>query len=165
VLLVFEDVHWIDPTSLEALGRHGEGGHIVNTASMSGLLAIPGWAPHTVTKFAVVGLSETLAAELAGTSVGISVLCPAFVRTPYAENIQRLRALHFGTPVDETPEPATAQLATLIHGGIDPKDVARRVIRAIRDNELYIFTHPEMRAPLEDRFRQVIAAFDKAAAV
>jgi NAD(P)-dependent dehydrogenase (short-subunit alcohol dehydrogenase family) len=150
---------------LPHIKAHGEGGHIVNTASMSGLLAIPGLAPHTVTKFAVVGLSETLAAELAGTSVGISVLCPAFVRTPYAENIQRLRALHFGTPVDETPEPATAQLATLIHGGIDPKDVARRVIRAIRDNELYIFTHPEMRAPLEDRFRQVIAAFDKAAAV
>jgi len=113
----------------------------------------------------VVGLSETLAAELAGTSVGISVLCPAFVRTHYAENIQRLRALHFGTPVDETPEPATTQLATLIRGGIEPKEVARLVMRAIQDNDLYIFTHPETRAPLEDRFRRVIAAFDTAAAV
>jgi hypothetical protein len=91
---------------LPHIKAHGEGGHIVNTASMSGFLAAPGLGPHTVTKFGVVGLSETLAVELAGTSVGISVLCPAFVRTSYAENIQRLRALHFGTPVDEKPEPA-----------------------------------------------------------
>jgi NAD(P)-dependent dehydrogenase (short-subunit alcohol dehydrogenase family) len=149
---------------LPHIKAHGEGGHIVNTASMSGFLAAPGLAPHTVTKFGVVGLSETLAVELAGTSVGISVLCPAFVRTSYAENSQGLRALHFGT-VDETLKPATAQLATLIRGGIDPKEVARRVMRAIQDNDLYIFTHPETRAPLEDRFRQVIAAFDKAARV
>jgi NAD(P)-dependent dehydrogenase (short-subunit alcohol dehydrogenase family) len=81
---------------LPHMKAHGEGGHIVNTASMSGFLAVPGLAPHTVTKFGVVGLSETLAVELAGTNIGISVLCPAFVRTPYAENIQRLRALHFG---------------------------------------------------------------------
>jgi len=150
---------------LPHIKAHGEGGHIVNTASMSGFLAVPGLAPHTVTKFGVVGLSETLAVELAGTSVAISVLCPAFVRTSYAENIQRLRALHFGTPVDEKPEPATAQLATLLRGGIDPKEVARRVMRAIQDNDLYIFTHPEMRAPLEDHFRQLTAAFDKAAAI
>ena len=61
--------------------------------------------------------------------------------------------------------PATAQLATLIRDGIDPKEVARRVMRAIQDNDLYIFTHPEMRAPLEDRFRQIIAAIEKAARV
>jgi hypothetical protein len=56
-------------------------------------------------------------------------------------------------------------LATLLNGGIDPEEVARRVMRAIPDNDLYIFTHPEMRVPFENRFRQLIAAFDKAAAI
>ena len=58
---------------------------------------MPGLAPHAVTKFGVVGLSETLAPELAGTSVGVSVFCPAFVRTHYAENIKRLKALDRAT--------------------------------------------------------------------
>jgi NAD(P)-dependent dehydrogenase (short-subunit alcohol dehydrogenase family) len=143
---------------LPHIKAHGEGGHIVNTASMSGFLAVPGLGPHTVTKFGVVGLSETLAVELAGSAIGVSVLCPAFVRTHYAENIGRLRARHLGRDLEEDA-PA---LAALMRGGIDPKEVARRVMIGIRDNDLYVFTHPEMRAPLEERFRQVMAAYDKA---
>ncbi len=96
---------------------------------MSGFLAAPGLGPHTVTKFGVVGLSETLAVELAGSTVGVS-----------------------GDPGEDAP--ATAQLAALMRGGIDPKEVARRVMIGIRDNDLYVFTHPEMRAPLEERFHQ-----------
>ena len=110
---------------LPHIKAHGEGGHIVNTASMSGFFAAPGLGPHTVTKFGVVGLSETLAAELAGSTVGVSVVCPAFVRTRYAENIRRLRARRLGGDPGEDA-PATGQLAALVRGGIDPKEVARR---------------------------------------
>jgi NAD(P)-dependent dehydrogenase (short-subunit alcohol dehydrogenase family) len=149
---------------LPHMKAHGEGGHFVNTASMSGFLAVPGLGPHTVTKFGVVGLSETLAVELAGSTVGVSVVCPAFVRTRYAENIGRLRARRLGGDPGEDA-PATAQLASLIRGGIDPKEVARRVMIGIRDNDLYVFTHPEMRAPLEERFRQMMVAYDKAATI
>jgi NAD(P)-dependent dehydrogenase (short-subunit alcohol dehydrogenase family) len=149
---------------LPHIKAHGEGGHIVNTASMSGFLAVPGLGPHTVTKFGVVGLSETLAVELAGTAVGVSVVCPAFVRTHYAENIGRLRARRLGRDLEEDA-PATQQLAALVRGGMDPKEVARRVMIGIRDNDLYVFTHLEMRALLEERIRQMMAAYDKAGAV
>ena len=86
---------WGIKAFLPHIKEHGEGGHLVNTASMSGLLAQPGLGPHSAAKYAVVALSETLAAELAGTTVGVSVLCPAFVRTRYAESA-RNRPSRFG---------------------------------------------------------------------
>ncbi|MBR0692562.1 SDR family NAD(P)-dependent oxidoreductase [Bradyrhizobium lablabi] len=142
---------------LPHIKAHGEGGHIVNTASMAGLLGPPGIAPYNASKSAVISLTETLAAELAGTEIGVSVLCTAFVRTRIATSA-RNRPPRFGIRVDE---PANPQMAALVDAGIDPIVVARRVLAAIRENDLYVITHPELRSVIAGRFDQILAAFDK----
>jgi NAD(P)-dependent dehydrogenase (short-subunit alcohol dehydrogenase family) len=80
---------------LPHIKAHGEGGHIVNSASIMGMISAPGIGPYNATKSALVALSETLAAELAGTQIGVSVLIPSFVRTRIAES-SRNRATRFG---------------------------------------------------------------------
>lgn len=144
---------------LPHIKAHGEGGHIVNTASLAGLLAQPGTGPHNATKAGVISVTETLAAELAGTKIGVSVLCTAFVRTRIATSV-RNRPSRFGGPSDE---PANPQMATLVAAGIDPAFVAERVLAGIADNDLYILTHPELRDVIAGRFDRILAAFDKAA--
>ncbi|MBV8615806.1 MAG: SDR family NAD(P)-dependent oxidoreductase [Acetobacteraceae bacterium] len=152
---------------LPHIRAHGEGGHIVNTASMAGFLSGFGFSPYTASKFAVVAMSEGLATELKPLGIGVSVLCPGFVRTRIAES-GRNRPARYGPT--RTPDPASpagalaAQIAELVQSGLDPAAVAVRVLAAIREDELYVFTHPEMRAEVERRFSGILAAMDKAAA-
>lgn len=143
---------------LPHIKTHGEGGHFVVTSSMAGLLGPPGIAPYNASKAAVIAIAETLAAELAGTEIGVSVLCTAFVRTRIATSA-RNRPSRFGAR-DE--EPANPQMAALVDAGIDPAFVADRVLAGIRNNELYVLTHPELRGVVADRFDQIMAAFDRA---
>ena len=143
---------------LPHIKAHGEDAHIVNTASLAGMVCPPGTAPYNASKFGAVALSETLAAELAGTPIGVSVLCTSFVRTRIATS-SRNRPPRFGGPVNQ----ANAQLEALVQAGLAPETAARRVLAAVRDNDLYIFTDPEHRRTLEERFGQILAAFDKAA--
>jgi NAD(P)-dependent dehydrogenase (short-subunit alcohol dehydrogenase family) len=140
------------------LAQHGEGGHIVNTSSIAGLLAGPGSEPYAATKFAVVAMSEGWRVQLAPRGIGVSVLCPAFVRT----NIGSTQRNRPGGPQPGAKE-RLAVLNQLIEGGMDPKMLAARVLEAIRDDELYIFTHPEMKAMVEGRFNSILEAFDRAA--
>jgi NAD(P)-dependent dehydrogenase (short-subunit alcohol dehydrogenase family) len=150
---------------LPHIKAHGEGGHIVNTASMAGMVSPPHMGPYNATKFAVVALSEALAAELAGSNIGVSALCPGWVNTRINESA-RNRPARFG-PAREVPLAArerAAQVAALLRTGMNPDEVAQRVMAAIRDNDLHIFTHVDMRGAVEDRFRRILAAFDKAAA-
>ena len=138
----------------------GEGGHIVNTASMAGMLgAAMGFSPYAASKFAVVAMSEGLAAELKPLGIGVTVLCPAYVRTRIAE-AGRNRPERYG------PHEASALAATVaerVDRGIDPHQVAARVLDAVRNNELYAFTHPEVRGELAARFEAILAAYDKPA--
>jgi NAD(P)-dependent dehydrogenase (short-subunit alcohol dehydrogenase family) len=147
---------------LPLIKAQGEGGHVLNTASMAGLLSGPRMSPYNVTKFAVVTLSETLAAELAGTGIGVSVLCPGWVQTRINESA-RNRPSRFGPQRTPTTEALARreQLAELLRGGMSADDVAARVMAAIRDGDLYIFTHPEMRELLEKRFTDILSAYDK----
>ena len=150
---------------LPHMRAHGEGGHIVNTASMAGIRnSVHGFHPYPATKFAVVAMSEGLAAELKPLGIGVSVLCPGFVRTNILESA-RNRPERYGptTPAD-TANPRYARFAELVRTGMDPAEVARRVLAAIRDDELYVFTHPETREAVEERFRSILAAFDRTAA-
>jgi len=152
---------------LPHIRAHGEGGHIVNTASMAGLLSGFGLSPYTASKFAVVSMSEGLATQLKPLGIGVSVLCPGFVRSRIAES-GRNRPERYGPR--RTPDPASpagalaAQIAEHVQSGLDPSDVAARVLAAIRENELYVFTHPEMHAEVGERFGAILAAMDKAAA-
>lgn len=151
---------------LPHMRAHGEGGHIVNTASMAGMQSGLGFSPYTASKFAVVGMSEGLAPQLAPFGIGVSVLCPGFVRTRIGES-GRNRPEQYGATRAPEPGSPTAMLVAMvdemIRNGRDPADVARRVLAAIQANELYVFTHPEMRNEVEDRFTAITAAFDKAA--
>jgi short-subunit dehydrogenase len=126
---------------------------------MAGLVPIPGAGPHVVAKFGVLGLSETLAAELAGSPIGVSIICCSFVRTQI-DTSARNRQERYGQRTQASPA-ADAQLAALVRSGREPDEIAEKTMRGIRDNELYIFTHPELRSALEDRFQRILAAYPK----
>jgi NAD(P)-dependent dehydrogenase (short-subunit alcohol dehydrogenase family) len=138
------------------LRDQGQGGHVVNTASMAGQLGFPGLGIYTATKFAVVGLSEVLAQDLAPYSIGVSVLCPGVIATRIWDGA-RHRGAEFGGPEQAPPEGGAA----LAQIGIDPGVAGAEVVRAIRDGRLYVFTHPEMRVLLEARTRRVLADYDE----
>ena len=152
---------------LPHIRAHGEGGHIVNTASMAGMENELGFSPYGASKFAVISMSEGLAMQLEPHGIGVSVLCPSFVRTRIGES-GRNRPGRYGQskPLDPASPAAAmvAGIATQIEAGIDPASVAVRVLTAIRENELYIFTHPGMRAQVEPRFAAILAAMDKISA-
>ncbi|HXL14032.1 MAG TPA: SDR family NAD(P)-dependent oxidoreductase [Bradyrhizobium sp.] len=154
-------------TFLPHIRADGDGGHIVNTASMAGMNSGLGFSPYVASKFAVVGISEGLATQLKPFGIGVTVLCPSFVRTRIGES-GRNRPERYGAT--QTPDPASpagllfAQLAERLQSGLDPSDVAARVLAAIREDELYVFTHPEMRGRVEDRFGAILAAMDKVTA-
>jgi NAD(P)-dependent dehydrogenase (short-subunit alcohol dehydrogenase family) len=156
-------------TFLPHLRGHGEGGHIVNTASMAGMNSGLGFSPYSASKFAVVNMSEGLAMQLAPDGIGVTVLCPGFVRTRIWQ-AARNRPERYGPAL--TPDPASmagvflARLAELGESGLEPSDVAAQVLTAIREDELYVFTHhsAEWRTELEQRFAAILAAMDKAAA-
>ena len=156
-------------TFLPHLRAHGEGGHIVNTASMAGMNSGLGFSPYSASKFAVVNMSEGLAMRLRPLGIGVTVLCPGFVQTRIWES-GRNRPERYGPA--RTPDPASAagkllaQLAELGRSGLDPAEVAAQVVGAIREDELYVFTHAgaDWRAELEERFAGILAAMDRAAA-
>lgn len=154
-------------TFLPHIRAHGEGGHIVNTASMAGMNSGLGFSPYVASKFAVVGMSEGLAAQLKPLGIGVTVLCPGFVRTRIGES-GRNRPERYGAT--QAPDPASpaglllAHIAERLQSGLDPSKVAARVLAAIREDDLYVFTHPEMRVDVEERFAAIMAAMNKAAA-
>jgi NAD(P)-dependent dehydrogenase (short-subunit alcohol dehydrogenase family) len=152
-------------TFLPHIRAHGEGGHFVNTASMAGMVSGLGFSPYSASKFAVVTMSEGLAMHLKPLGIGVSVLCPGWVRTRINESA-RNRSQRYGS--GRAPEPGTwaselmAHIAERVQSGLDPAEVAALVLAAIREDELYVFTHPEMRVAAEERFAAILAAMDKA---
>jgi len=151
---------------LPHMQAHGQGGHIVNTASMAGMTGGLGFSAYTASKFAVVGLSEGLAARLAPSRIGVSILCPSFVRTGIGES-ERNRPQRYGPAQALDPSgPAAAMVAEIrarLEAGMAPETVAARVLDAIRKDELYVFTHPDSREAVDARFAAIQAAIDKVA--
>ncbi|QDW40581.1 SDR family NAD(P)-dependent oxidoreductase [Bradyrhizobium sp. KBS0727] len=143
---------------LPHMKAHGEPGHIVNTASMAGLIGRALSGPYCATKFAVVGLSEVLEDELKGSKIGVSVLCPSWVRTAMLHN-GRNRPARFGGPLDLATDPYTDRnmhFSKEIADGLPPDEVAARVLSAIRDNRLYVLTHPNRVSDFESRVRRIV---------
>ncbi|HEY1614592.1 MAG TPA: SDR family NAD(P)-dependent oxidoreductase [Rhizomicrobium sp.] len=142
---------------------HGEGGHFINTASMAGLISPPGMEPYAATKFAVVAMSEGWAAQLQPLGIGMSVLCPGFVRTRIHES-GRARQDRYGGKgdVDAGVGDTRQQAADNVLHGLDPEIVGARVLEGVKAGELYIFTHPMMRDFVDARFNAIRAGFDAA---
>jgi NAD(P)-dependent dehydrogenase (short-subunit alcohol dehydrogenase family) len=142
---------------------HGEGGHIVNTASLAGMISAPGMEPYSATKFAVVAMSEGWAQQLAPLNIGVSVLCPGFVRTRIYDSGRARQDRYGGKAEINSGVGATPQQASeAVLSGIDPDIVGARVVEAMKDGELYIFTHPNFRPIVEMRLQAIRAAFDSA---
>jgi NAD(P)-dependent dehydrogenase (short-subunit alcohol dehydrogenase family) len=137
--------------------EHGEGGHIVNTSSMAGVLPIPGAAIYITAKAALIGLSEALRSELAGEGIGVSAFCPGPVRTNIREG-GRMRPERYGDSgyVELERELEERPNSPL---WMDPIECGERVLAGIRNDDLYIFTHREFREGADERFRAMLASF------
>lgn len=146
--------------------QHGEGGWLINVASMAGMGGVPFAGSYTATKVAVVGMSESWSVELKPHDIQVSVLCPAFVKT-------RINLSQRNKPdeyKDEAAEPdvtekslaAKARMQKVIDNGLAPEVVGERVVEAIKQKELYIFTHPNHRSMIQHRFKAIDDAFARA---
>jgi NAD(P)-dependent dehydrogenase (short-subunit alcohol dehydrogenase family) len=131
-------------------------GHVVNTASMAGLIASQGLGVYNPTKYAVVGLSETLQKDLRGHDIGVSVLCPMGVNT-------RIRQSERNRPATLRNQTAAREgtAVELIGRYLPPEHVAERVLRAIYANRLYVITHEEGLTPLKRRFERMAQAIEE----
>jgi len=156
-------VHGVE-TFVPLIKSHGEGGHIVNTASMAGMVSPPGMEPYCATKFAVVAMSEGWYQQLAPLNIGVSVLCPGFVKTRIHESGRARQDKYGGVgEVDPGVGDTREQAVQNVLSGIDPDIVGNRVLEAVQNGDLYIFTHPAMRPFVEARFQMILGAFDAAA--
>lgn len=126
--------------------KRAGGGHIVNVASMAGHLANPFMGPYCASKFAVVGYSEALFGELAGDNIGVSVLCPAWVKT----NIHRSIMARPSGGVSED-DPMIKRMDEVIASGLEPDEVAAWTLDCVEQNRFYVFTHADLHAFTEAR--------------
>ncbi|NBC36518.1 SDR family NAD(P)-dependent oxidoreductase [Novosphingobium sp. FSY-8] len=137
---------------------HGQGGYIVNTASMAGWLAAGSPGIYNTTKFAVRGMSESLRYSLAKHGIGVSILCPGLVKSYiYASDDVRPASLMDGAkPVDHEN---IQRLAGAHQSGMEPDVIAQRVLDGMRENRCYIFSHPEFRDEIAELFDEYMADF------
>ncbi len=154
---VFNGVH----VFLPRIRSHGEGGQIVATSSIAGLIVDDGPGIYSASKFAVVGMMEALRAELADANIGVSVFCPGVVNTDIGES-NRNRPASLSDPAAKPPDPkmlARMRASMRRMGpppGMDPLDAGRLVLRGIRNNDLYILNTPEFEADLRARSEAII---------
>jgi len=138
---------------LPGMKAHGEGGHVVNTSSMAGMIPVPSFAGiYATSKFAIRGMSDALRLALAPYGIGVSVLCPGMVKTRAMTAGDLYRAAHHADPIG--PE-----LRDTIEGGMDPLELGNIVVSAIEDNQPYIFPHGEFRDEVAAYFEEMLAAF------
>lgn len=140
----------------------GAWGHIVNTASTGGLMAPAGIAAYVASKFAVVGLSESMRAELAPSGIGVSVLCPGGVRSNLFASSVAVRAATPGV-FEGLATVGSEALRIEQAQRMDPVFVGEMVLRAIAGNAMYIIPHPEYRGHIEERHAALVAAFGESA--
>jgi NAD(P)-dependent dehydrogenase (short-subunit alcohol dehydrogenase family) len=138
--------------------KHGEGGHIVNTSSMCGVLPLPRTAIYSTAKAGVIGMAEALRGELAADNIGVSAFCPG----PVATNIQETGKTR---PEKYKKNSGFAELEQQLEkrpnspNWMSIEECGERVLAGIRNNDLYIFTHPEFKKGFAERAEAMLAAF------
>ena len=136
-------------------------GHVVNTASMAGLVTAPGMSVYCATKHAVVAMSECLHLDLAltgnGSKVHVSVLCPAWVKTNIAD-AERNRPASSPRRADHSPQAQMMEsmVRAAIAGGIPAEEVAEQVLQAIHEERFWVLTHPKTKKAVERRMRGIV---------
>ena len=150
-------------TFLPRLREQSPGAHIVATASTSGLVAGGKVGVYITSKFAVVGLMESLRDELEGTNVGVSVFCPGFTRSNLIESEKHRPAALVNDVAKASTQPPTPEEESMMRKfmavAMDPLEAGRRVLDGVRRNDLHILTHAEFDAPVRERAEALLAAF------
>lgn len=148
-------------TFVPMIRSHGQGGHVVNTGSVSSLFVREGrnQGAYAMTKYAVLALSEALEQELKGSGIGVSVVCPGGVNTAIFESAATRPERFGGTYRRPEQEALKSAFAT---GMLAPEVVGRRVLQAIQDDEFYVLTHTTEREIIGERLDRIKAAFDRA---
>jgi NADP-dependent 3-hydroxy acid dehydrogenase YdfG len=144
-------------TFVPRIKAHGEGGHVVNTASMASFLAGPGAGIYTAAKFGVRGISEALRYSLPQHGIGVSVVCPGLVESQIYKS-DEVRPAELST--DVTPaDAAFMKILPEVHThGMSGDEVGEKTLRAIRRGDFYVLTHPEFREELQETFDEVLAS-------
>ncbi len=146
-----------------SMKRHGQGGWIINVASMAGMNGVPFSGAYAASKAAVVSMSESWAVELKKHNIAVSALCPAFVQTRIHESLRNLQPEYkvvkeqATTPVKS--EKTVNKAKALVESGIPTSVLAKRVVEAIQSRQTYIFTHPNFRSSVAYRASLLDAAF------
>jgi len=168
----FEDFDWLINVNLGGvingllsfiprIKAHGEGGHIINTSSVAGIITGPGTGIYSATKFAIRGLSEALRYDLAPHGIGVSVICPGTVSTKLYESEDNRQERYQGT-VDERVLEQRAGTGRLFREVlpkcIDPMRVAEKTLQALRENALYVMTHVEVETDIREAYEEMLAA-------
>lgn len=154
-------------TMLPRIRRHGEGGHIVVTASMTGIVPAAPLGVYSVAKAGVMGLMESLRGELEDTGVGVSVHCPGLVRTSGATTGLRpetysdtgFRYETAAMPAADSDGPLTPVMESSIERvAMDPDEVGRKVLRGVLRDDLFILPHAEFGQMLQEHFAAILDA-------
>lgn len=172
----FEDVEWEWIFGVDLWGLiHGithfvphlvaqGSGHVVNTASMAGLMTVPLNGPYNAAKHAVISISETLAADLeqVAPGVGVTVVCPGPTLTRLMTEGPRARPKHLIPKVDKgvAPQSNPGSFASSTSRMLSPRDVALATIAAIEREQLFLAPHPGSREHVETRFGKILEAMD-----
>lgn len=154
---------------LPRIQAQGEGGQVVSVSSLAGLLGHAPAGVYTASKFAVVGMMEALRAELADSNVGVTVFCPGIVNTNIGSSARNRPATDAdsGAKVDPGFKMDPAMMAQLqkalalskgVPPGMDPLDAGRRVLHAVRNNDLYVLTTPEFEPEFAARGEAIVAS-------
>ncbi len=151
-------------TFVPLIRSHGEGGHVLNVASLAGMVAPPNMEPYTATKFAVVAMSEGWHAQLAPFGIGVSVLCPGFARTRIHESYRNKPSKYGAAESASGLGQSREEGAALVNSGIEPDIVGERAVEGVKQGELHVFTHREMAPFLELRFQTIMDAYKRAQA-
>ena len=141
-------------TFLPGMLASGQDAHIVNVASMGGIAALGSVGLYTTTKYAVVGLSESLRTDMVGRNIGVSVYCPGTVKSNIGEG-GALRQEQFKDSGYAPPEPRKEGEASFMDVAMDAVEAGGHVMRGIKDNQLFIISHPEFRDVLRARHAKI----------
>jgi NAD(P)-dependent dehydrogenase (short-subunit alcohol dehydrogenase family) len=157
-------------SAVPEIKKHGEGGWIINVASMAGMMGVPFSSAYAATKAAVVSMTESWAVELKPYNIHVSALCPAFVKTRIHESLRNKQDKYSSgaASVNNSAQDKDrfkknyAQAAALVESGIAPELLAQRVVEALNTKQQYIFTHPNYRQATAWRADLIDKAMDNA---
>jgi len=171
--MTFKDWDWVMKVNLDGvinglvtfvgdMRAQGEGGHFVNTASIAGHYGMAGLGPYCASKFAVVGMSETMRQDLVADGIGVSVLCPGVVETGIGQS-ERNRPAEFGGQSAPAMTPREEGDPPMVDGQkmdvMQPQDIGDMVLHAMQNDKFYILSHAEFQGAVTTRGAEIAESF------